>query len=90
MTEPLIQSQDALTKHFTSSETGNFGNEFLAFKKYIMEELNDMKNRLEVLSHLRNIPYSHETTAVLKEEIDFLRDDNKNKSIIIQNLREIL
>ena len=32
MTEPLIQSQDTPTKHFTISETGNFGNEFLAFK----------------------------------------------------------
>ena len=30
MTEPLIQSQDTPTKHFTTSETGNFGNEFLA------------------------------------------------------------
>ena len=88
MTEPLIQSQDAPTKHFTTSETGNFGNEFLAFKKYIMEELNDMKNRLEVLNNLDNASYSHETTAILKEGIDFLREDNKNKSIIIQNLLE--
>ena len=32
MTEPLIQSQDAPTKNVTRSETGNFGNEFLAFK----------------------------------------------------------
>ena len=89
MTEPLIQSQDTPTKHFTTSETGNFGNEFLAFKKYIMEELNDMKNRLEVLNNLENASYSHEPTAILKEEIDFLREDNKNKSIIIQNLPEI-
>ena len=44
MTESLIQSQDTPTKHFATSETGNFGNEFLAFKKYIMDELNDMKN----------------------------------------------
>ena len=32
MTEPLIQSQDTPIKHFTTSETGNFRNEFLAFK----------------------------------------------------------
>ena len=38
MTEPLIQSQDTSTKHFTASETGNSGNEFQAFKKYIMED----------------------------------------------------
>ena len=88
MSEPLIQSQDTPTKHFTTSETGNFGNEFLAFKKYIMEELNGMKNRLEVLNNLGNASYSHEPTAILKEEIDFLREDNKNKSIIIQNLLE--
>ena len=88
MTELLIQSQDASTKHFTTSETGNFGNEFLAFKKYIMEELNDIKNRLEVLNNSGNASYSHETTAILKEGIDFLREDNKNKSIIIQNLLE--
>ena len=88
MSEPLIQSQDTPTKHFTTSETGNFGNEFLAFKKYIMEELNDVKNRLEVLNNLENASYSHEPTAILKEEIDFLREDNKNKSIIIQNLLE--
>ena len=53
-----------------------------------MEELNDMKNRLEVLSDLGNASYSHEPTAILKEEIDFLREDSKNKSIIIQNLLE--
>ena len=53
-----------------------------------MEELNDMKNRLEVLKNLGNASYSHEPTAILKEEIDFLREGNKNKSIIIQNLPE--
>ena len=47
-----------------------------------------MKNRLEVLNNLGNASYSHEPTAVLKEEIDFLREDNKNKSIIMQNLLE--
>ena len=88
MTEPLIQSQDTPTKHFTTGETGNFGNEFLAFKKYIMEELNDMKNRLEGLNNLVNVSYSYEPTAILKQETDFLREDNKNKSIIIQNLLE--
>ena len=45
MTELLIQSQDT-SKHFTISETRNSGNKFFAFKKNIMEELNDMKNRL--------------------------------------------
>ena len=87
MTEPLIQSQDTPTKHFTTSETEKSGNEFLAFKKYIME-LNNMKNRLEVFNNLMNASYSHEPTAIPKEEIDFLREDNKNKSIIIQNLLE--
>ena len=53
-----------------------------------MEELNNMKNRLEVLNNLGNASYSHETTAVLKEGINFLREDNKNKSIIIQDLLE--
>ena len=38
-TEPSIQSQDTPTKYFTASETEHYGNEFLAFKKYIMEEL---------------------------------------------------
>ena len=50
----------------------NYGNEFLAFKKYIMWELNDLKKRLEVLNNLGNTSYSHETTAILKEEIDFI------------------
>ena len=53
-----------------------------------MGELNDMKNRLEVLNNSGNASYSHEPTTILKEEIDFLRKDNKNKSIIIQNLLE--
>ena len=47
-----------------------------------------MKNRLEVLKNLGNASYSHEPTAILKEEIDFPWGDNKNKSIIIQNLLE--
>ena len=53
-----------------------------------MEELNDMKNRLEFLNNLGDASCSHEPTAILKEEIDFPREDNKNKSIIIQNLLE--
>ena len=47
-----------------------------------------LTNRLEVLNNLGNASYSHETTVILKEEIDFLRVDDKNKSIIIQNLLE--
>ena len=53
-----------------------------------MEELNDLKNRLEVLNNIVNASYSHEKTAILKEKIDFLREKNKNKSIITQNLLE--
>ena len=30
----------------------------------------------------------HETKTILKEEIEFLRKDNKNKSIIVHNLLE--
>ena len=37
-----------------------------------MWELNDLKNRLEVLNNLGNASYSNETTAILKEEIDFI------------------
>ena len=85
MTQLLIQSQDT-SKHFTTSETRNSGNKFLAFKKYIMEELNEMKNRLEVLNNFGNASNSHEPTAILKK--DFLWEDNKNKSIVIQNLLE--
>ena len=48
-----------------------------------MEELNDMKNKLEVLNNIGNASYSHEMTAIPKEEIDFLGGDRKNKSIII-------
>ena len=44
-----------------------------------MEELNDMENRLEVLSNVGNASYSHERTAILKKEIDFLREGNKKK-----------
>ena len=66
----------------TANETENYGNKFLAFKNYFMEELNDLKNRLEVLNNLGNASCSDETTAILKEEIDYLRKDNKNKSII--------
>ena len=87
MTQLLIQSQDT-SKHFTTSETRNSGNKFLAFKKYIMEELNEMKNRLEVLNNFGNASNSHEPTAILKKDIDFLREDNKNKSFVIQNLLE--
>ena len=47
-----------------------------------------MKNRLEVLNNLGNASYSPEPTAILEGEIDFLREHNKNKSIIIQNLPE--
>ena len=83
ITEPSIQSQETPIISFTRSETENFGNEFLAFKKYIMEELNDMKNKLEVLNNIGNASYSHEMTAIPKEEIDFLGGDRKNKSIII-------
>ena len=53
-----------------------------------MEGLYDMKNRLEVLNNFGNASNSHEPTAILKEDIDFLREDNKNKSIVIQNLLE--
>ena len=53
-----------------------------------MEELTDMKNILKVLNNLGNASYSHKPTAILKEEIDFLREDNKNKGIIMQNLLE--
>ena len=60
MTEALIQSQDIPTKHFTTNKTGNFGNEFPAFKKYIMEELNNMKNRLEVLNSIGNASMSRQ------------------------------
>ena len=47
--EHSIQSQDTPTKYFTASETENYGNMFLVFKQYIIEELNDLKNRLEAL-----------------------------------------
>ena len=53
-----------------------------------MEELNDLKSRLEVLINLRNASYSHKTTVILKEEIQILREDNKNKSITIENVLE--
>ena len=88
ITEPLIQSQDTPTEYFTANKTENSRKEFLAFKKYIMEELNNLKNRLKVVNSLGNASNSHETTAILKEEIDFLQEDNKNKSITIQNLLE--
>ena len=51
-----------------------------------MEELKDLKNRLKVFSNLGNVSYNHETTAILKGEIHGLREYNKSKSIIIQNL----
>ena len=88
ITEPSTQSQDTPTKYFIASEPKNCGNEFLAFKKYIMEELNDLKSRLEVLINLRNASYSHKTSVILKEEIQILREDNKNKSITIENVLE--
>ena len=47
-----------------------------------------MKNRLEVLNNFGNASNSHEPTAILKKDIDFLWEDNKNKSIVIQNLLE--
>ena len=72
ITEPSIQSLDTPTKYFTASETENYGLEFLAFKKYIIQELNDLENRFQVLNYLWNASYSNETTAILKEEIDFL------------------
>ena len=50
-----------------------------------MEELNDLKNILEVINNSGNASYSYETTALLKEEIDFPRDDNNNKIIILEN-----
>ena len=50
------------------------------FKQCIMDEL---KNRLEVLNNLGNASYSRETKAIPKEEIDFLQEDDKNKSTII-------
>ena len=79
---------DTPTKYFTVSETENYRNGFLAFKQYVMEELGKLKNMLEFLSNLGNPSYSHETTAILKKEVDFLRQDNKNENIIIQNLLE--
>ena len=57
----------------------------MALKEYFWEELKDLNNRLWVLSDLGNVSCSHETTAILKPEISFLRDGNKNNSIIIQN-----
>ena len=47
--EHSIQSQDTPTKYYAASETENYGNMFLVFKQYIIEELNDLKNRLEAL-----------------------------------------
>ena len=57
----------------------------MALKEYFWEELKDLNNRLWVLNDLGNVSCSHETTAILKPEISFLRDGNKNNSIIIQN-----
>ena len=67
--EPLIQSQNTPSKYFTASETENYGNKLPAFKAYVMEELNDLKNRLEVLNNLGNGSCRHEASAILKEEI---------------------
>ena len=41
-----------------------------------MEELNDLKYRLEVFKVLGIASSSHEITAILKEEIQFLQGDN--------------
>ena len=49
-----------------TSETGNHGNELLAFKQCFMEYLNDLKKRLEILNNLGNVSSSHETAAILK------------------------
>ena len=49
-----------------TSETGNHGNELLAFKQCFMEYLNDLKKRLEILNNLGNVSSSHEKTAILK------------------------
>lgn len=76
------------TKYFTASKTKNYGNEFFAFEQYIMEELNDQKNRLEVLSSFGNASYSYEATEILKEQIEFLREDKKNKTIKVQSIKE--
>ena len=88
ITEPSVQLQDTPSKYFTARETGNCGNKLLAFKKYIIKECNDLKNRLEVLNNLGNASYSHGATAILKEEIQFLREGNKNKRIIMQDIKE--
>ena len=53
-----------------------------------MKEFSDLKNRPEVLNSLGNASYSHGITAILKEEIQFLREGNKNKSIIMQDIME--
>ena len=79
---------DTPTKYFTVRETENYRNGFLAFKQCVMEKFGNLKNMLEFLSNLGNTSYSHETTAILKEEVDFLWQDNKNENIIIQNLLE--
>ena len=47
------------------------------FKHHFMSELDDLKNGLEVLNDLGNASSSHETTAILKEEMKFLKEDNK-------------
>lgn len=42
-----------------------------------MREFDDLKNGLEILNDLGNASSSHETTAILKEEIQFLKEDIK-------------
>ena len=42
-----------------------------------MREFDDLKNGLEILNDLGNASSSHETTAILMEEIQFLKEDNK-------------
>ena len=80
---PLYNRKILQTNYFTASETKSYGNDLLAFKEYIMEESKDLKYRLKVFSNLGNASYTHEKITILKEEIRVLREDNKNKSIII-------
>ena len=53
-----------------------------------MEELKDLKNGLKVLNDLGDSSYSDETAAILKEEIGFLQEDNKNKNSNTKTTRE--
>ena len=53
-----------------------------------MEELKDLKNGLKVLNDLGDSSYTDETATILKEEIGFLQEDNKNKSSNTKTTRE--